>query len=291
MNRLQKKCVIGTVGIHLLLLTILIVGPAFFNPQPKTENNILTVIPANLVDAELNSGVQDAQQPPPASTPIPPSLLRPPPQPAPAPRVVQPAPAPAPEKTPDLTPTPSLLHEFAEMFRSSKPAPTVTPDMTPTQRTTKSQTDNIKVDLSHKVTRKEVKNTPHIDNAQNQREIDNELKSLSHSLSSATKIDMPRNASASYANYGDVVVSVYHNAWVPPDGMSSDNVTVKFKVTIARDGSVISAQIIERSGDASIDEAVQHMLDRVTFIAPFPEGTDDKQRTYPIEFNATRTTE
>ncbi len=35
MNRLQKKCVIATAGLHLLLLVILFVGPAFFNPRPK----------------------------------------------------------------------------------------------------------------------------------------------------------------------------------------------------------------------------------------------------------------
>jgi TonB family protein len=287
---------IGTVGIHLLLLTILIVGPAFFNPQPKIDNNnILTVIPANLVDAAISSGAQDAQAPPPTPTPISPAFLKPPPPlpaPAPAPRVVQPAPAPAPEKIPDLTPTPSLLDRWEKMFERTKPAPTVTPDMTPTKRTTtKSQTDNINVDLSHKISRTKPLKSSQTDNAQNQREINRELNSLTHSLSSATKIDMPGNASASYANYGDVVVSIYHSAWVPPDGMSRDNVPVKFKVTIARDGSVISAQIIDRSGDPSIDEAVQHMLDRVTFIEPFPQGTDDKQRTYTIDFNAIRTTE
>ena len=102
---------------------------------------------------------------------------------------------------------------------------------------------------------------------------------------------MPGNASASYANYGDVVISVYHSAWAPPDGMVGDNVTVMFKVTIARDGTVISAHIVTPSGDANVDAAVQRMLDRVTFIAPFPEGSDDKQRTYPVEFNATRNSE
>src|SRR5215469_16436602 len=134
MNRLQKKCVIGTAGIHLLLLTILIFGPAFFNRQPKTDNTVLDVIPANLVDAALNSGVRDAQAPQP--TPIPPSLLQPPPppQPAPEPKVVQP-PTPAP------SPSPSLLKAFEEYFSHTKPPPTVTPDMKPVQRTEKSHDD------------------------------------------------------------------------------------------------------------------------------------------------------
>src|SRR5580698_1291925 len=104
MNRLQKKCVIGMAGIHLLLLTILIFGPAFLNRQPKTDNTVLDVIPANLVDAALNSGVADAQAPQPAPAVIPPSLLRPPPPlpapaPTPEPKVVQP-PQPAPTPSP-----------------------------------------------------------------------------------------------------------------------------------------------------------------------------------------------
>jgi TonB family protein len=279
MNRLQKKCVIGTVGIHLLLLLILMVGPAFFNREPKLDNSqILDVIPANLVDAAVNSGVQSAQPPPPApvtmprpvqplqSIPLPPKIVTPPP-------------------TPTPTPTPSLLTRVENYF---KPTPTVTPNVTPAQRQTKPRPDNsIKVDTTP-VKRTTPKNTSHPDNS---RAINNTVRSLSHTLSSATKIDMPGNSSAAYANYGDVVISVYHSAWAPPDGMVGDNVTVMFKVTIARDGTVISAHIVTPSGDANVDAAVQRMLDRVTFIAAFPEGSDDKQRTYPVEFNATRNSE
>jgi len=287
MNRLQKKCVIGTVGIHLLLFTILIVGPAFFNSEPKTDNTqILDVIPANLVDAAVNSGVQNARPPAPApmTAPQPPQQPLPPMPPLPQ-RIVQP-PAPAPE------PTPTFADRLAEFFRShpTPPTPDVTPDTRPVQKPAKPHQENIQVS-TQLVKRTTPKNSPHTDNSQNQREINNTLRSLSHSLSSATTVDVPGNSSAAYANYGDVVVGVYHSAWTPPDGMASDNVTVIFKVTIARDGTVISAHIVTPSGDPNVDAAVQRMLDRVTFIAPFPEDSDDKQRTYPIEFNATRTTE
>ena len=67
MNRLQKKCVLVTAGIHLLLLTILVVGPAFFSPRPKADDlTVLDVIPARLIDANFNSGVANAAPPPPA---------------------------------------------------------------------------------------------------------------------------------------------------------------------------------------------------------------------------------
>jgi hypothetical protein len=70
MNRLQKKCLIATAGFHLLLLVILLVGPAFFAPKPKVdETQVLDVIPANILDDALNSGVRGAQPPPPAPAP------------------------------------------------------------------------------------------------------------------------------------------------------------------------------------------------------------------------------
>ena len=64
MNRLQKKCAIATAGIHLLLLLILLFGSAFFSPRPKPDDTqLLDVIPANLIDAALNSGVRKPRRP------------------------------------------------------------------------------------------------------------------------------------------------------------------------------------------------------------------------------------
>jgi hypothetical protein len=34
-----------------------------------------------------------------------------------------------------------------------------------------------------------------------------------------------------------------------------------------------------------VDASVQRTLDRVKFIAPFPEGATEKERTYIINFN------
>ena len=96
MNRLQKKCVIATAGIHLLLLLILVFGSAFFSPRPKPDDTqLLDVIPANLIDAALSSGVRNAQPPPPTPVVTPPVPTPPPPTP-----VVTP-PAPPKVETPE----------------------------------------------------------------------------------------------------------------------------------------------------------------------------------------------
>src|SRR5689334_6196724 len=115
MNRLQKKCVIATVGIHLLLLTILIVGPAFFNPQPKPDNTqVLDVIPANLIDAAFSSGVKNATPPPPT-----PEVTPPLPVPTPTP-MVQPPPPVTPPKP--VEPKPTLVKTL-ENFFTPEPKP------------------------------------------------------------------------------------------------------------------------------------------------------------------------
>jgi len=108
---------------------------------------------------------------------------------------------------------------------------------------------------------------------------------LRSKLSTATQIDMPGESSAAYANYASVVKSIYDQAWTLPDSVANDDENVKVSVTIASDGTVISSHIITPSGDASVDNSVQRTLDRVTFIAPFPEGVTDKERTYTINFN------
>jgi TonB family protein len=273
MNRLQKKCVIGTVGIHLLLLVILIVGPAFFNREPKTDNTqILDVIPSTLVDAAVNSGVQNAQ--PPAPTPV---VIPKPVQPLQSiplpPKIVTPPPTPTP------TPTPSLLDRVEKYF---KPTPTVTPNTAPVERQTKPQQNNINVN-TQLVKRTAPKNTPQHNNSQ---AINNTVRSLSHELSSSTKVDLPGNASASYASYASVIKTVYDRALLPhvPSEVADKSEKTEVKIVIGSDGTVISSEIISPSGDPAWDNSVQRTLDSVTFVAPFPEGATEKERTYTLGF-------
>jgi len=258
MNRLQKKCVLATAGVHLLLLVILVVGPAFFEPRPREDLQVLDVIPSNLIDALRTSGVRDAQPPPPA---------------------VQPAPQP-PASQPVVTPPPA-----------PSPVPVVKPEpVKPAPALDKTQPHKIEPNLKP-VIRTAPRNTTVPDHsAQRARALRNAIRSLKNNFSSSTTVDMPGDSSASYANYASVVISVYQHAWVPPDGMDNDNAIVKFTVSIASDGTVISARILEPSGDAKVDEAVRRELERVTFIAPFPEGAPEKQRDYTLNFNATRRT-
>ncbi|MFZ0829265.1 MAG: energy transducer TonB, partial [Verrucomicrobiia bacterium] len=111
------------------------------------------------------------------------------------------------------------------------------------------------------------------------------LQKLKNNLTSATTIDMPGNSSVAYANYASAVKSIYDEAWTLPDHITNDEEITKVSVTIASDGTVITARIVTPSGDENVDASVQRALERVKEIAPFPEGATDKERTYIINFN------
>jgi protein TonB len=283
MNRLQKKCLIATAGFHLLLVLTIVFGSAFFTSRPKPDDTqVLDVIPANLIDAAFNSGVKAAQPP----APTPPQPVQPPPTPQPPP--------PKPVVTPPPQPAPSLVKQVENFF---KPEPEKLPpdDLKPVEPAEKpaKPKHEIKVNLTQ-VTRTASKSTDTSD-AQAERQAAKEAKlrkaiaaaarAIKDNASSATTVEMPGTSSVSYANYASVVKSVYDQAWTPPDDMASDDANTKVSVTIGSDGTVISSRIIEKSGDARVDASVQRALDRVTFIAPFPDGAKEKQRTFIINFN------
>jgi TonB family protein len=298
MNRLQKKCLIATAGFHLLLILALVFGSAFFTERDKPdETQTLTVIPANLIDAAFSSGVKGAQPPPPTPVVTPPE---PQPKPQPTPEPPQPKPVVTPPK-----PEPTFIKRVENIFKPEpKPEPVkpVTDDAKPVDKPAKPEKPKheIKVDLTKQVVRNVAKPAPDTSEAEAAREAkrlrDKQAKAFRSALaaiknnsSTATEINMPGDSSAAYANYGAAVVSAYHQAWIAPDHMASATAVVRFTVNIARDGHVISARIVKSSGDASVDRAVQRMLDRVDFIGEFPDDSTDKQRTYNIDFNATRT--
>jgi TonB family protein len=268
MNRLQKKCVIATTGFHLLLLVILFVGPAFFWAREKPDDTqVLEMIPANLVDS-VTTGVRGAQ-PTPTPTPPPVKPVVTPPAPITKP-VIQPTPAPV--------PTPTLTERVEKFFKPEPDKPVVAPEDKPVH------TPKVNLTLTTRTVPKNT-STPAKPTPDNSKVVNSALRALRANLSSSTTIDMPGNSSVAAANYAQTVKSIYEQAWTPPDDTASDDANVKVRVTIASDGTVVSARMIEPSGDASVDASVRSTLDRVQFIGPFPPDWTDKERTYIINFN------
>jgi TonB family protein len=252
MNRLQKKCVIATASFHLLLLVILFVGPAFFWSREKPDTSpVLEMISSVSIDT-ASTGVQSPQPPPPA----PPVIPQPPTPPQPQ-VITPPAPQPEPVK-PDLMPVvkPDAV----------KPTPKIS-----------------LVPVIHNVPKTSA--TPAKPTPDNSKAINSALTALRNNLSHATQIAPVGNDSAAASNYAQVVKSIYEQAWILPDDMTSDTANTKVRVTISSDGTVVSAKIITPSGEAKLDASVQRTLERVQVIEPFPPGSTDTERTYIINFN------
>jgi len=284
MTRLQKKCLIAAAGTHLLLVVVVLCS-GFIKPRPTPDSSdVLTVIPANLVDALVKSGVRGAQPPPP--TPI-----VQPPTPAPQPPPPQPQPEPPkPEVQPPEPPKPEIQPEDLRPVELPEPKPPkkheIKPELTVVTRTVPKVTDNTAADAEAEAAAKAkaAKEAKRL-RAERVRAFERAASSIRDNASSATTVEMPGTSTVAYANYSSVVLSIYTEAWRVPDSSTSDDAIVKASVTIARDGHVVESHIVDRCGDSSVDNSVQKTLDRVRQIPPFPDDSTDKERTYIINFN------
>lgn len=275
MNRLHKKCFFMSAGIHLLLAALLFVGPGFLGANSREEMiQVIDFVPEKLVaEAVAGGGNPNA-----AAVQAPPQPVAPPPTPPPVRNV-------APEPEPEPDPEPPRKSREPER-KQAEPDPA---SVEPAQKLPKVSTV---VKRSTKAT-----NARKLADAR-QRQVNEARQRLAGQLSgaasrigsktgSATVVEQygPGGGGPTYAGYVMEVQRVYFNAWAPPEDTARDNAVVRARVTIARDGRVTSAVPLDFSGDAQVDESVRMTLNRVRFIAPFPEGSKDKEVTYIIKFD------
>jgi TolA protein len=86
--------------------------------------------------------------------------------------------------------------------------------------------------------------------------------------------------------YALLVRETYDRAWVDPSELADSGAEVEVEVTIARNGEIVSAKVVSRSGIGALDASVQKALDRVKRIPqPMPPSMTERQKTYVISFN------
>lgn len=293
MNRLQKKCVIAATGFHLLLFCILIVGPAFLSRSDEEkipdDLQIINFVPVKTTDENVTGGGNPNASVP-KGEPNPPVQARPQPQPRPTPQPPTPAPEPVRPKVvehhePAPAPAPKSVVKEAKEDKPEraepKPEPhkihisTRTVNLHSESRSTERQASEARAQELADARR------------QAERQIGNAISGIREGLSGSTTIELrgPGGGGVPYANFLQAVKSVYANAWIVPDGVTDDSATATASVTIARDGSVISARIVKSSGNSLVDRSVRETLDRVKYAAPLPDGAAESQRTVTINFN------
>ena len=322
MNRVQKKCLWGSTAAHGLLVLLTVAGSGFLAARrPPQSTQLLVMVPDRLVEEALAGGggdpqgSQEAAAPrvaPPAPAPEPPPVQ--PPQPTPEPVVKQPVVQPpepqreVPTPTPvqEKTPTEPEPKESRKPVKPVKPAPQQAKavDSSPPKRpaakkqpialdpsalkpTVRSTSKDASKEASEKAALALAQTRARQKEDARRQLIAGVANSLQGRLSSGGVSAMPFGPGGeSYANYGLFVLSLFDSAWRAPEEVSDDSATVKAKVVIARDGRVISATIVGRSGVSAVDKSVQAALDRVNSIGkPFPDGAKEEQRIFYINFN------
>ena len=272
MTRLLKKCFFLSVGLHVLLVAVLILGAAFLVTQPEKVPAVLSMIAPSELENLLN---------PPAPAQTKPNINRPsavrhtqvtPPRP-PVKPIVQP-----PRVTPPKPkPTP----------RPKKPTPTK-PKLKTKPKSTAKTPSQIRVNIGNpKNHTNKTRPTPSrpVNPAVSSKEVSNALKGLNN-LSAKINVQVSGSNRAAFATYAQHVVAVYRRAWQPliPKNLARTRIA-EVSVTIDRIGRVIRASITRRTGDAALDKSVQRALDKVRSVGKsFPSGSRDAQRTFILDF-------
>ena len=305
MSRLQKKCLIASAAAHVLLVCILVFAPAFVWSKKNADNlPVLEFVPAKLVDELMSGGGKPNATPPPVQkletaepSPVQPIASKPPepqpetpPKPAPQPPAVE---QPVVKKNPEpVLPVPK---EKSKPLKPTKSEPT--PSENP--RSTKVETQKSRIELNLKQVKRSAKDTAavkaQVEEEANARKaadtrralLNSSIKNLAQNLSPGTNIDIPGPGGEAYANYGQIVKSIYDDAWQEPKDVADENATVETTVTIDRDGTVSFSATTRKTGIVALDKSVDAALRRVqaTKLPPFPEGTKDAKRTFIINFN------
>jgi TonB family protein len=290
MDRLQKKCLIASGLTHGFLLLLLVVGSAFFIGQPQRKDlPTVNVVPRKLIDAAFAGGggnprlaPSDAKQRGNALTPQPP-------QPIPPSRVT---PQTRPQvQRPSERQTASEPKRVEPAAQNSKPAVKAA-KLTPAKTQSSNQKPAldlkpwVRTDTEKAKGQTEAEARRLADASRRlERAIGGASKKLEEGFLNGTAVEVPGPGGEAYANYAAFVREAYDNAWIISQALAQENATAMVKVTIRRDGRVIGARIIRRSGNSALDRSVQQALDRVKFIAPFPDGARDDQREFTIDFS------
>ena len=262
MSRLLKKCFFLSVGLHLLLVAVLILGAAFLVTQPEKVPPVLSMIAPSALEDLLN---------PPAPPQTKPNLNVPS-----AIRHTQVTPPRPPIKPPVRPPV------------EPKPRPNNPNSKKPKPKNTVKKPSDIKVNIGNTKnhTNKTRPNPPRpVKPAINSKDVKTALKGLNN-LSAKIKVQVSGSNRAAFATYAQHVVVVYRRAWQPliPKNLARVRIA-EVSVTLSRDGRVLSARIIRRTGDAALDKSVQRALDKVRSVGKsFPSSSRDAKRTFTLDF-------
>jgi TonB family protein len=277
MDRLSKKCVIASGIVHGTLVLVLIVGPAFLgsNEQKFDPKEIIDFVPYKTIEDSISGGGRPdvPNVPPPAQ--IQPERQSAPPAQRDTPKIEEP-------KVEQSKDTPKVDKRDPESLEVVKPKPANKIVLKRINTNTTTQKEIAKAEA--KVAREA--------EDKRQKEISNNLsgaltKIRTGTSSGGVQIELrgPGGGGIPYAGFNQALASTYMRNWIAPSDSADSGAKVIAAITLSRDGKVITSRITKGSGNADLDKSVQEALDKVSFVAPFPESVKDAQKTFYLEFD------
>lgn len=287
MSRTQKKALIASGSLHLLLLIILIVAPAFLiKKEEPVDQTVLTLVNTEISDQPPSQPILSTPEPtPPVENPepTPPPVARPEPTPKPEPVVKPPEPRPEPKKPIEKKPAPVVPKK--QETKPIKVEPPKRSKAVPVKISTKIITDST-------ATKKAQAERDRKAAAEQREKREAAFASAKPNLADKFKPGLNFTATTTgttgvtYNEYDAHVRAVYMRHWHPPSGISTSSATVTVKVIIKKDGSVKFARITGRSGNSKLDSNITDLIKKITNVnKTFPSGAKETERTYIIDFN------
>jgi TonB family protein len=273
MDRLAKKCVIASSVLHGTLVLVLLVGPAFLPAEKPIEaKQIIDFIPFKTLEASISGG-GNPNVPQTIPQPTPPTPTPAPPQPQ---RREEPPKREEPKREEPAKPEPKSEPKTEAKADDTgwKPSTKIKVSLKQTVRNTGSSTSRPTSSTSQNTDRSKVWSSAA-----------NNINKGASSPVQISEMRGPGGGGIPYAGFNDALVSAYMRAWLIPGDAADETSKVVVSITLRRDGTVVSSSIKSRSGNSALDSSVQRALDKVNFVAPFPDSVKDAQKTFWLEFD------
>ncbi len=286
MNRFEKKCFIASATFHGLLLVVFFFGSAFLSSKPPGDMGPVAefVIPG----APASGG-----GPPPPVQPQQPQPVKPP-EPAQEPEPEPPKPREVKRETPKETekekgplPVPVKTDKKDTAKELTKPKSLVS--TTVVKRS--NAVDKAAMRIAQLQREKDARDTREAQERRNQTisDINNIISGVNNGVSRSTVVSpggvgSPGGGGAAAGRYGDRLKAIYDSNWILNADMYNDETAATVKVTVRRDGTVVSGVITKSSGNTAFDRSVRSALNAVSRVQPFPSEMKDSEQEFTWKF-------
>lgn len=306
MTRLEKKCFLGAAGFHGLLLLVFALGSAFMSPKFVDVPPVIDLLaaptdrPGSSGGGNPNSTQPQAMPPqqaaPPAQPkppePAPPKPIKPPERESDPPKRAEPV-----RKTetrPKETVKKEPAREKGEIPIASSKKPTPKPDISTNlvvrsnQEAIRKQRELAQARADQEAARQAAERKAWQEYANQRSQIAKDVGSLvgnvGKSIGKDTVVDVGAGPGGeAFANYGGLVSGTYRRAIESQNPQNDQLVSAVIRTTVARDGTVLKAEFLQRTGSSLLDKAVDRALKSVRSVPAFPAGAKDTERTFTIE--------